>query len=239
MSPLLSALVALQQLDTAADAARRRLGEMPAAEQDLDARVATARAAVDAVKARMPENQSARRELEKEVAQIDTRLARFEDHKAAVKTNQEFTALLHEIATAKAEKDVFEEQILLLLEAADVINADLAATETTLADTVREADEARAGLAAERAALQRELDRLAGERVVRTADIEPPVLAKYDQLLKQRRMVAVATISGEICAACHVRLRPAVAQQVRRNDGIIQCDSCHRILYYAPQDGAA
>ena len=62
------------------------------------------------------------------------------------------------------------------------------------------------------------------------------MLARYEQLLKQRRMIAVAPIDGELCTACHVRLRPAVAQQIRRNDDIVQCDSCQRILYFVPKE---
>ena len=134
MIPQLASLIALQQLDTAAEAARRRLGELPGAEQTIDAEVATASESVDAAKARLAENQHSRRELEKQVAAVDTRLARFEDHKAAVKTNQEFTALLHEIATAKAEKDAIEEQILILLEAADGIAAEIKTAERVLSE---------------------------------------------------------------------------------------------------------
>ena len=43
----------------------------------------------------------------------------------------------------------------------------------------------------------------------------------------------MATRDG-LCSVCHVRLRPQVFQLVRHNDSIIQCDSCHRILYYIP-----
>ena len=134
MSPILSVLISLQQLDTAADQARRRLSEIPAAERDLQARVAAAKTTVDAVKARLAENQQARRDLDKQVAMFDSRLSRFEDHKAAVKTNQEFTALLHEISTAKTEKDAVEEQILILLEAADVVGAELKTAESVLVE---------------------------------------------------------------------------------------------------------
>ena len=41
-----------------------------------------------------------------------------------------------------------------------------------------------------------------------------------------------------ICTICHVRLRPQVFNNVRRNDSIIQCDSCQRILYFAQPEGA-
>ena len=73
------------------------------------------------------------------------------------------------------------------------------------------------------------------ERKREAASVQPAVLAKYEQLLKVRRMLAVAPINGELCTACHVRLRPAVAQQVRRNEEIITCDSCQRILYAVPK----
>jgi hypothetical protein len=235
MSPLLTALVSLQQIDSAAEAARRRLAEMPAVEQAIQARIAAAADAVEAGKARLAENQQARRALEKRVAEVDVRLARFDDHKAAVKTNQEFTALLHEIATAKAGKDALEDEILVLLEAADAIAAEIARAEHAHAEARREGDAARAGLAAERKALDVELSRLTGERTREAASVDASVLARYEQLLKQRRMVAVAAIDGEMCTACHVRLRPAVAQHIRRNEDIVQCDSCQRILYFVPK----
>jgi uncharacterized protein len=238
MIPQLAALIALQQLDTAAEAARRRFGELPGAEQAIDAQVAAAAQSLEAAKARLTENQHSRRELEKQVAVVDSRLSRFEDHKAAVKTNQEFTALLHEITTAKGEKDAVEEQILILLEAADVIAADVKSAEKALAEARRDGDTRKAALNGERQTLDAELARLNSERTRQTSNIEKPILARYEQILKQRRMIAVAPIEGELCTACHVRLRPAVAQQIRRNDGIVPCDSCSRILYFVPKEPA-
>ncbi len=163
---------------------------------------------------------------------MDTRLARFEDHKAAVKTNHEYTALLHEIATAKTEKDAIEEKILVLMEAADGLTSALKDAERALADVKREGEKTRAALGAERATLDGELKRLAAERTGELRGIDTALSAKYEQLLKQRRGLAVAEMKGEGCTACHVRLRPAVAQQVRRNAEIVQCDSCQRILYF-------
>lgn len=228
----LASLIALQQLDTAADAARKRLAEMPAAERAIDDALAAATAALDGVKGRLQENQHARRALEKDVAVVDTRLAKFDDHKAAVKTNHEYTALLHEIATAKQEKDGLEEKILVLMEGADALTAELKADERVLADKKREGDQARAALAGERKTLETDLARLAHERAAETRGVDAPLLARYEQLLKQRRGLAVARMNSDMCAACHVRLRPHVTQQIRRNDEIVACESCQRILYF-------
>ncbi|HUF47889.1 MAG TPA: C4-type zinc ribbon domain-containing protein [Vicinamibacterales bacterium] len=234
MIPALQALVALQQLDSAADAARRRQAELPATEQALTADIQSAEEAVETANARLADNQTQRRALEKDVAGVDSRMARFNDHKAAVKTNQEYTALLHEIETAKADKDAVEEKILVLLEEADTLTASFKAAESALAARRREADEARAALAVESRTLGAELVRLSDARKGEVTAIEPPLLARYEQLLKGRKGVAVAAMKGETCSACFVRLRPHVAQQIRRNDAIHQCESCQRILYYVP-----
>src|SRR5262245_44418449 len=207
---------------------------MPAAEQTIAASLAAARGVVDAAKASIQENTQGRRALEKDVAAVDSRLAKFDDHKAAVKTNQEYTALLHEIATAKTEKDAIEEKILLLLEAADGLTADLKREETALADAKKTGQTARAALATERQELEREIARLTGERERAATGLDPRARATYDQLLKQRKGLAVARLVDGHCSACHVRLRPNVEQAIRRNDSIVQCDSCQRILYFEP-----
>lgn len=239
MSPTLASLVALQQIDTAADTARRRLADLPGVEQALDRTIAQATAAVDAAKAGLAENLAARRALEKDVAGVDARLARFDDHKAAVKTNQEYTALLHEISTAKAEKEQLEDRILGLLEAADGLAAALKAAEGALAETRKTSDAARSALKTERTALDAEVARLTAERTEQAKTVDVRARATYDQLLKGRRGQAVAEMRDGHCTACHVRLRPTVEQQVRRNDALVQCDSCQRLLFFVAKVAAA
>lgn len=236
---MLTALVALQQLDSAADAARRRLAEIPAAEKVIAQAIDAARAATEAVKAAQAANQASRRALEKDIAAVDARLSRFDDHKAAVKTNQEYTALLHEISTAKGEKDALEDKLLVLMEQADADAANLKAAQSAVAAEESKAAVARKALDADRAALDAELARLAGERRNAAGAVDARTLGLYEQLIKGRRGVAVARMTGEICDACHVRLRPHVTQQIRRNDSIVQCDSCQRILYWIAPEPAA
>lgn len=238
MLPALETLIRLQQLDSAAEAARRRLAELPAAEEALDERIAQASSVLAAVEDRAADNLGRRRELEKEVAQVDSRLSRFDDHKASVKTNQEFTALLHEIEIARGSKDALEERILVLLEDADRIAADRAAAEQGVAAARREVDAGRSELGAERKALEAEIATLGGARDAEIAGLDAALRARYEQLLKQRRMLAVVPLDGEVCGGCHMKLRPVVTQHVRGNDSVVTCDNCQRILY-APARPAA
>jgi len=236
----LSSLVALQALDTAADAARRRIAEVPAAERALDAAIAAAQAVVDEAKGKLSDNGAARRALEKDVAAIDMRMAKFEEHKAAVKTNQEFQALNHEIEVAQTSKSALEDQIIALMDEADTLGATLKTAEGALAEQRKAADTSRAALHADRAVQEAELARLAKERSAAAPAVPAALLSKYDQVAKGRKGLAVAAMVAGHCTACHVRLRPHVEQQVRRNDAIVACDSCQRILYYVapPQETA-
>jgi predicted nucleic acid-binding Zn-ribbon protein len=144
----------------------------------------------DAIKARIQQNAEARRALEKDIAAVDTRLARFDDHKAAVKTNHEYTALLHEISTAKAEKDAIEERLLILMEEGDGLARELKASDAAFKEEQTKSQSALAALGQERQTLEAELARLARERTAAAGNADARTLALYEQLLKGRRGVA-------------------------------------------------
>jgi hypothetical protein len=48
------------------------------------------------------------------------------------------------------------------------------------------------------------------------------------------RGTGVAEARDGICQTCHVKLRVQVWVEVRKNDQVIQCEHCGRILFYEP-----
>ena len=238
MLPALSVLIELQALDSAIDAARKRLAEFPTLEKAGAEKVAAATTALAAAQGTAGDSAAARKLAEKDVAAIDTRLARFEEHKAAVKTNEEFHALQREMATAQQEKGVFEEKVLEFMLEADALAAKVKDAEGVLAAAKKELDAMKAAHTAESAALTTRVAGLVTERTAKAAGVDKPTFAKYEQLLKGRRGVAIARIEGELCTACHMKMRPAVAALVRKNEELLTCDNCQRILYYVPPAAA-
>jgi predicted nucleic acid-binding Zn-ribbon protein len=61
----------------------------------------------------------------------------------------------------------------------------------------------------------------------------------FEQVSRKRNGVAVAEARDGICTICHVRLRPQVFNTVLKNEQIMQCDHCNRILYYVPKAAPA
>ena len=118
------------------------------------------------------------------------------------------------------------------MEEADGIAREQKTADADLTQKKRDAEQARTSFARERATLEDDFARLTHDRQLEAKGLDAALLTRYEQLLKQRRGVAVAAMTGEMCAACHVRQRPHIAQLIRQNVQILQCESCQRILYY-------
>ncbi|HEY5619501.1 MAG TPA: C4-type zinc ribbon domain-containing protein [Vicinamibacterales bacterium] len=177
----------------------------------------------------------ARRALEKDAAVFQGRLTKFKDQLSEVKTNREYQAIQHEIATAQGELGGVEEKVLERMLEADAIAAEVKEAEAALTRQQKAISAERIALEQELALVQTSLADASEKRASLTAAAQPRLIALFEQVAKARKGVAisVATRDGS-CSVCHVRLRPAVFQMVRQNDQIIQCESCQRILYYVP-----
>jgi predicted nucleic acid-binding Zn-ribbon protein len=239
MNPDLDRLIRLQRLETAADEARRTIADHPQRALALEERLSAGREAVAGVKARLSEGQTKRRAEEKEVSTVQVRLAKYKDQLLEVKTNREYQAMLHEIETAQNDIKGREDRILEAMMESDELNAELKKAEGDLTREEKEVGAERQALDQELAALQAELERTAIAREALTREIDHGVLAVFEQVAKWRKGVAVAEARDGMCTICHVRLRPQVFNEVRRNASIIQCDSCRRILYFASETAAA
>ena len=231
----LERLIALQRLDTAAETARRRLAEETEREKALVARLEGARERLAAAKARLAENQNARRALEKDVAVHQGRLSKFREQAMAVKTNQEYHAVQKEISFAQGEIKALEDKILEGMLEADELTSLVKKTEADLAAEQKAIDAARREMATQHTELHASVERMARERIDLIAALDPHLLAIFEQVARKRAGVAVAEARDGICTICHVRLRPQVFNTVRRNEQIVQCDSCNRILYFVPK----
>ena len=232
MNADLERLIALQRLDSAADAARRRLADEPEREKALETRLESARQSVTHAKEHLTINQAARREIDKEVAMHQGRLSKYREQAMAVKTNVEYHAIQKEIGHAQTEIKTHEDKMLEHMLEADDLTAAVKKAEADLTAEQKAVDADRKAMSAEHAELQASLEKIAAERSALVAAVDKPTLARFDLVSSRRNGIALAEARDGICTICHVRLRPQVFNNVRRNEEIVQCDSCNRILYF-------
>ncbi len=234
MLPDLERLIALQRIDSTAADARRRLAEEPERERVFEARIETLRLKVTAAKEQLADNQRVRRGVEKDVAVHQGRLSKFREQLMSVKTNVEYQAMQKEIEFAQREVKALEDQILERMLEADDLTAAAKRAELELASEQKAVEAERRLQSTEHDELKQSLERVSQERADLVTALDPKMLVLFDLVSKRRNGVAVAEARDGICTICHVRLRPQVFNTVRRNEEIVQCDSCNRILYFTP-----
>jgi predicted nucleic acid-binding Zn-ribbon protein len=227
-------LIRLQHLDTEIESARRRIAEIPSAQVALDAKLAERQAAVAAIRQRLAESQTTRRATEAEVATLQGRLSKYKGQLMEVKTNKEYQAMQKEIATAEEGVRSQEDRILEQMEEAETLGRELKVAEAALKAQQDEIAREHKRLDEEAATLQARTTETSATRISVAGELSAAALRLFEHVSKQRKGLAVAEARDGICTVCHVRLRPQVFNEVRRNESLIQCESCLRILYFTP-----
>jgi predicted nucleic acid-binding Zn-ribbon protein len=236
MLPDLERLIRLQRLEDFVAGARRTLAEHPDRLEALDDRLAGAREAVAQARQRAADIQAARRLLDKDLAAVQGRLSKFKDQLMEVKTNREYQAMQKEIEVGQHEVGRIEDKILERMLEADEVASEIKRSEADLVKAQAEVEAERRKMEEDAARLQENLEASAGERQEIVAGLGPSVLAMFDQIMRQRKGTAVAEARDGHCTVCYVRLRPQMSNEIRRNDALIQCPSCQRILYFAGEE---
>ena len=233
MSPELARLITLQDIESRAAESQRRIAEAPAQIAALDAKLTSARESVAAAKQAVADNQAMRRTLDRDLIAAQQRLSKYKEQLMAVKTNEEYHAMQHQISAAEAEVGRIEELVIINMVDADDRAAALKAAEAALKTEEAVVVRQRSAIEAEVAEKRRVLDQTVGDRDALVPQIDRGVRDLFERVLKARQGIAVAPAMDGHCSICHVRLRPQVYHTIVRNEGIVQCDSCQRILYFA------
>jgi predicted nucleic acid-binding Zn-ribbon protein len=149
----------------------------------------------------------------------------------SVKTNEEYRALQHEIEHAQAGIRKIEDEILNLMMEAETGQADIKTAEVVLKEDQAKVSQERKSLEEENKKDLSALDSYLRERKEIQAAVSDDLIFQYDRVRKHRGGIGVAAARNEICEICKVRIRPQVFQEIRKNEKIIACDACQRILY--------
>ena len=230
MQPALKLLCQIQDVEDRLRVVEEKLAEAPRRIAELQAETARREETVAQAQARLEEDRKKQRDLEQEMEDTETQEKKYKGQLLQVKTNEEYTAMQHEIAHARDRVSEIETQILVLMEGREAIERELAERQQEAAAWRKQAE-------AEQAALEKDMEEWAGQqerfqREDQTLKEQLPVevLAQFEQVAESRGGTAVARVRDYLCAMCKVRVRPQVYQELLMTDKIYTCDGCKRIL---------
>lgn len=225
-------LYRLQQVDSQIDQIQARRKWIQDTLQN-DASLRTASQAFAAAGSKFNDSSRLMRQSEAEVEKQRTKIEQTEAslYGGSVRNPKELQDLQKDIVSLKKYLETLEERELEAMLKAETDEKELEASKTDLERTQAKVNEQNRDLSLENENLSRDLERLQTERNAVIGDLASSSVAMYDQLRKQRRGLAVTTISDSTCAACGTTLTPAQQQSARSTSQLFNCPSCGRILY--------
>ncbi len=181
--------------------------------------------------------------LETDSKAVEARIEKVRQVMAGVRSNKEYSALLVEVNTLKAEKDVFETKALdqmskveELQERAEELKTKVEAQAKLVAGAEQDVQEGQAEIADQLGDLEK-------ERAAAAQPIDPDTLALYQKLNEDTEGEALGEIEEQdrrrmeyTCGACFMSLPIQVVNAtLTAKDKPVTCSSCGRILYVKPE----
>lgn len=227
-------LLDLQEVDSRITALKAEVAALPAEVRAIEAKLAGSKARVEGVQAAIKADENARRKHESDIQDQQQKISKYRDQSLAVKTNQEYKALLSEIEQAEAVIRKLEDKILDIMVAADARKEELkqaaAALKAATVANEKEKEHARRQTAED----EKELAEISAKRQELRVQVEEDTLYHYDRVFKLRHSALSAVHEDQMCSVCRMTLRPQAFQDVMRGEETLTCDYCQRIMYYVP-----
>jgi len=170
--------------------------------------------------------------LEQEVEDLERRRKKSKEKLLAVKSNREYQAILKEIDELGNLIREKEDLILEKMETLEQLHTKVKQVEG-LVKKARQRQEKEGSrllaLAAEADALIAELEQ---KREAISPKIADDLLKRYQFLKKHRGGTAMAPVNAGICQVCHMNLPPQMFIELQKNEQLLQCPNCQRIMYW-------
>jgi uncharacterized protein len=231
MQNQLSYLVQLQQLDKTIQRVLVNAKENPKKIEQISLETQEVEGNLKIFLQERDEIKKQRRDLEREVEALDEKIKKSQVKLMEVKTNKEYRAMLTEIDESKKNKVGKEDLLLEFLERLEEGVEKEKVLKKALETNIAEAKLKKADLEQKAQGFEKELTRLERERKDLTALIESALLRQYEFLRDRLKGVAVAEAKEASCLSCHMQIPPQMFNELHRQDRIITCPSCLRILY--------
>ncbi len=225
-------LIEIAKIDAELNTCRNESAVLPGKIEKIDRNIKASETAVTEAETHLEEIQKEKRSLETGLEDSSEKITKLKVQLMTVKNNKEYTAMNHEIEHFKKSIDEKEERLLILMD-----ELDQQVGQTGDFRTVK--DEEKNVLVAEKEKLEARLTEIAAQMKRLEADkprvlsqLDPQRKKRYDRVLAKLHDYAVTHIVDEVCQGCFSRIPPQFVLEVKKNDQIITCQACGRILVH-------
>ena len=212
---------------------RSELESFPKRLREAEAKLTGARAEVAAARDALTKINSERKKFEFAGQEWKDRARKYRDQSGAVKTNEAYRALQHEIANAEAELSKAEDRQLEVMMKAEEAERRVKLAESRLKEAEQSLAAEKKAVEAQAAELKKKLEAAAAEREKVIAPVPEDLRDLYARIAKRHGGTAMAQVRDEQCRGCGLRVLPHIVQELRSetSEEVYRCESCGLILY--------
>jgi len=225
-------LIGVAKLDAALHAERLEAYQMPNKISAIERKLEENQRSVQEAQAHYEGMKKERRLLEQKLQDSEEKIKKYKIQLMQIGDNREYQAMRAEIAHMETSIGDTEERLLMIMD-----ELDQQGRQTV--DFTKGKDEEKRSLAAQKAQLEsrlqelnRDVARLDAEKPKVLGELDPAIRKRYERILAKLGDVAVTNVMNDICMGCHSRIPPQLALEVKKNDQIIACQACGRLLVH-------
>ncbi len=236
---LLGALLQLQSVERQIAHVRRRLETRKRAVTAQERKIGELREQLEA-----QEQQSLDKRKLADGAELDLKVKEEQVSKLrtalnTAKTNKEYSSLLTQINTIKADNAKLEETTLREMQDVDALKEEIARTRSLIESEDKRLAEVNRNSAEEIARLEAMLEGLVAKRAEAAGSVPDEFLSIFERIAENYdgEAMAVIEVHGKeprqqyTCGGCYMSLNAEHVNALNSRDEMRRCDNCGRILY--------
>lgn len=171
-----------------------------------------------------------RRRVDGELSDQQELLKKYQGQLMQVKNQQQYAAAWKEIDATRKHVKELEDSALKAMTDVDGLQKELDDRTAATADLKTRWDSEHAAWQSSLGDLQAEAAKLKERAAAVETTLPERLRREFYRIFNQRQQLAVAPVVNEACSGCRTRIRPQVAQQLKRGE-LVHCENCNRILY--------
>jgi predicted nucleic acid-binding Zn-ribbon protein len=166
------------------------------------------------------------------LAQAESDREKAEKNMDSISTQREYEALDKEIRDAAEKEQQYRKELQREERALSDLDEQIKQSESLIDQQEKDLEERRAGIEAEVSEKKAQVANLEEEEQVLNQGLDPEVLFKFERIIRNKGGQGIVAIKGGVCMGCHMILPAQFANMVRKQEEIVFCPYCSRILFY-------
>lgn len=230
MLPDIENLLRVQDADKEIRRLQEEIAALPRRVAAIEQKLAGHKAALEAAKSAVKADEANRRKYDTAIQDLQGKISKYRDQSLAVKTNDQYKALMQEIQFAEQEIRANEDKILEVMLNTENREKQVKVAETELKAETAEVEKEKAEARERTAVDEKQLADWNGKRTEWRGAVNADLLRRYERVMKFRGS-GLAEVRDQKCMGCQVFLRPQTFNELK-GGAVLECESCQRVLYY-------